>query len=230
MSPYLHGDNATIQGGLTAIYILMTPNLTLDLCGGRTVSRGGVTFERYDSLKECGEKRNIPYRVLLEASKQHAPGIKANNSVHWEEIQPYLSQHYTELLTASLTHSMGDEGEREVLELRKLRGEVIKLENYNKSKSKDYISRKLVLRTVNTLYGNVFAQLSRYLEHEMPAKCEGMSAQQLKQYNKEFLVRLLSSIKHQETIWKDAGDVETEDKPEANTPNANASQDTSGNL
>ena len=187
------------------------PNLTLENCGARTVTKKGVICERYDSLEEISERRHIPKSVLKLASRKRAPGIKGNNSIHWEEIQPYLAENYVQLLAESLRAQDEPTDETAKLETRKLKAEVIKLENFNKAKSKDWISRKTVLRTIHRHYGNLFAQLSRYLVDEQPTKCEGMAANDIKQINKDYLVSLFSQLKHQEDVWTKAEDVQDDD-------------------
>ena len=182
----------------------------------------------YKSCKECSEARYIDIRVLI-ASKHilpKPPGIQANGSIYWHHYQPWLIDHYSELVDNSDT-------QREKLELRKLKGEVVKLENYNRTRSKDFISRKLVLKTVGNIYANVFAQLARYLLEESPSKNEGMSANQLKAANKEFLVSLFSSLKLQENIWQDAkdlGEEVTEEKPDSLLINNENENDTTRDI
>jgi len=185
-------------------------------CGGRLVGSGDNPKEWYNSLGECSKDRQIPFEILSRA-RAIAPtphdGFTKNGRIFWQELQPMLEERYDEF-AAQLPK---EDREREILELKKLKEEVIKLTNFNKTKSKDFISRKLVLKTINSLYGNVFTQLSRYLEFEMPSKCDGMSSVQLKQYNKDFLIRLLSGLKNQEKIWREADDMSVEDpevKPE----------------
>jgi hypothetical protein len=195
---------------------IQTPNLTLDNCGGKTVKRNGADCEWFKSLKQCSTLRNIPVKVLHLARTANAPGITVEGRIYWSELQPYLTDNFTRLLAESLPRQ-NEDNDRDKWELSKLKEEVVKLRNYNRTKSKDYISRKLVLKTVNTLYGNVFAQFQRYLEMEMPGKCDGMSANQLKAYNKDFLVRLFSSLKHQERIWNNADDIKEDVVESVNT-------------
>ena len=182
----------------------------------------------YKSCKDCAEQRYIPIAVLI-ASRHiipKPPGQKANGSIAWHEFQPWIIEHYSELVDNHDT-------QLEKLELRKLKGEVVKLENYNRTRSKDFISRKLVLKTVGNIYANVFAQLSRYLLEESPSKNEGMSANQLKAANKEFLVSLFSSLKLQENIWQDAkdlGEEVTEEKPDSLLINNENENDTTRDI
>lgn len=201
------------------------PNLTLDRCGGVMVGQNDPR-ERYNGLDHCSKERNIPVAVLkLCKASDTVPhhGFCRNGKVIWQDLQPYLSEHYHEYLAATL---VVPDDEREKLELRKLAAEVTKLENYNKTKSKDFISRKLVLKTVNSLYANVFSQLSRYLLQEMPAKCDGMTANQLKAYNKEYLSRLLSGLKNMESVWGHADDIKEEDSAPVGQPQAEATDAT----
>lgn len=172
----------------------------------------------YLSCKECATARNIDIEVLLaaRATKPLPPGMHESGRIKWHEFQPWFVEHYRELAATT-----GDE--REKLELRKLKAEVVKLENFNKTRSKDFISRKLVLKTVLTLYGQLFSQLTRYLEQEQPSRCEGMTALQLKTANKDYLSTLFSSLKNQSELWKDCQDLgeeaDEESKPtETSTP------------
>lgn len=186
-----------------------TPNLTLDLCGGKVATRDGVAKERYKSLEECAAKRHIPTKVL-SAAKNSEPlphhGFQTNCHIKWDELQPWLSANYTTFLSNTLSP---DNDEIAALEKRKLTAEVVKLENFNKERSRDYISRKLVLKTMHTLYGNLFAHYQRYLEQEQPQQCAGMTPLQLKQHNREFMIREFASLKNQENLWAACADIST---------------------
>ena len=175
----------------------IAPNLTLDYCGGKNVNGDNGPYEWYVSLLECSEKRNIPFKVLLYTKKQQKVphnGFVRNGCIKWNELQPYLKEHYFEFLASCPKDT--DEESREVLELRKLKAEVVKLENFNKSRSKDFVSRRLVLKTINEMVMNTSAVLRRWLEQEQPFKCEGMSALKLQQMNKDILIQLFTDMKN----------------------------------
>jgi hypothetical protein len=188
-----------------------TPNLTLELCGGLNVGSVNEPKERYRSLEECADKRHLSAKVLSEAKRSEPVphhGFQSNGQIQWESCQPFLLEHWKPRFEEV---ALGEITEKEKWQLEKLKEEVIKLRNHNRTKSKDFISRKLVLTNVNTLYGNLFSQLSRYLLDEMPAKCNGMNAVQLKEKNSEFINRLFSQLKYQSEAWERAEDIQEDE-------------------
>lgn len=117
------------------------PNLTTDLVGG-TLAKGNL--QRYASLTECSEARSIPLGVLSLAKRKNAPGFKANGGIYWDELQPFLAQNFTTLLTGSTPVSEEENNrlavKREKLELEKLAEEVKKLRNLNRKSDSEYIN------------------------------------------------------------------------------------------
>lgn len=202
------------------------PNLSTDFCGGIDTSTG----ETYDSQKECSAKRHIPEEILKLARKNISTedrkqfGLLTNGSIKWLLFQPWLSAHYSELqetLRVKKAEEFGD-GRREKLELEKLKEQVTELRNRNKANNDTYIDRRITINTLKRIYGVLFANLSRYLEFEQPAKCDGMTANQLKAANVEFRNRLFNDLKNQLGRWEnkeDLSETKSEDKPDGQIPN-----------
>lgn len=174
-----------------------SPDLTLNLCGGKVTVREGQSKERYKSLAECSNKRNIPLQILSSAKAAEAiphHGFKDNGSIHWDELQQWLADDYTLFVGETLTPA---NDKREELELRKLMADVIKAENFNKAKSKEFIRRKEYTRGFNTVVGNILNTFARYLIQEQPQQCNGMNANQILANNKPILNRMYAEWKNQ---------------------------------
>lgn len=190
------------------------PNLSLEHVGGR-VNRWNECI--YATQGQLSEARNIPLCVLKAAKRKSAPGfVQDKTIVNWAKLQPWLMEHYqecsSEIEPERTEEPKGDKRDR--LELKKLEQEVKKLENFNRSKSADFISRKLVISTHKRIASEWTSLVSRYLIHEQPSKCSGMEEIALREANQEFITKASAILSTPLNEWEQAKDLETEERPE----------------
>lgn len=188
------------------------PNLTLEPSGGKLIKKGTQLLERYSSPLECSMKRNIPRKVLLLAAKENPPGIKSNGSIFWEIFQPWLADNYNRLF--EIAKEKYEETSSTLLQEEKLKQEIIKLKNYNRSRSPAYIQRKLVFDTINRIKTKWTDLLRQKLENEFPARCNGMNPQELKEVGKNLCDELLRQFATPISQWANAPDIPEEDEEE----------------
>src|SRR4051812_29222242 len=101
----------------------------------------------YTSLDQCSEAMGIPLDVLRYASKhpdavKNVNGIKYSNRINGDKLKQWIDDNKETIDIAIQDKSLANGISLDDLEkIEKIR----KLRNFNKSKDKSFISRKLVL-------------------------------------------------------------------------------------
>lgn len=176
------------------------PNLSLEPCGGKQVNGQAGTYERYKSLSELAEARNIPKAILLKANKENPPGIGSNNSIAWNLFQPWLSQNYDRLYRATFED---DESEADIdaqLKREKMREEIRRLRIDNGQFEKKILNAALaVARDVTTKWGELIRQK---LEYELPVKLGGATELERREAGRKFADELLLKLATPVSQWE----------------------------
>lgn len=184
--------------------IVNTPNLSLEPCGGLIVSKNGQKLERYKSFKRLSAARGISLPILRIAASEQPPGLGPDGGIKWELFQPWLVQNYNRLALAvqdkEKSNSDGDSEDK--LRLEKLKEEIIKLRYENLGKNKEYVSRKLVIQTVQRIRDQVASYLRQKLENEMPPKCKNATELELKAFGKSLVDEIFAKLSKPVSTWK----------------------------
>jgi hypothetical protein len=163
------------------------------------------------NVKALAAWKNIPSKLLYLAKSEGAPGFRSNGNVHWTELEPWFNEN-RERLQAAIQEEVEESTEvspqREKLELAKLKEEVRKLQNYNRAKDEDFISRKMVLAANTALSTAITTELRRVFEQEQPIKTQNLPAEKILEINKEYLNKLFSKLQKPLHEWSKADDLE----------------------
>jgi hypothetical protein len=179
-------------------------DLTLNPCGGVQVHVKGCTYERYSSLDNLATARGIDKKVLLRASKENPPGLKANRSIHWEQFQPWLVQNFDRLFRETYERKEPEEDLDSELEREKLREEIRALRLKNGEAEKKIINQFLgVASDIRNKWGELIRQK---LEYEFPVKCKGMTELELREVGRKFADELLRNLSTPVSQWERKSD------------------------
>jgi hypothetical protein len=192
----------------------LKPNLSLTPCGGVVTRQGN---ERYTSLYQVGEWRNIPRKILLLARRENPPGLMSSGNIQSEKFLPWLQANYTrleELAKDRDKKKKPNQEEIDTLQEQKLKEEILKLKNFNKSKSDAFISRKLVFETINKIKASWTDTLRQKLEYELPAKCQNLSQLELKEVMTKLCDELLYKFSTPISQWSNETKEVEEDEEE----------------
>ena len=200
-----------------------TPNLSLDPAGGRLVGIAGQLRERYGGMKLLSEKRNIPLNILKIAKSENAPGMPSNGEIRAEYFLPWLKDNYSRL--EAIIQDREKRGDHNHLQEQKLKEEIVKLRNYNRSHSDAFISRKLVFETIDMIRNKWTEYLRQKLEYELPSKCGGMSVIELREVMTKVCDDLLLQFSKPLSKWTEVRESDEEDEEELNEDNETKSKE-----
>lgn len=164
----------------------------------------------YTSIDQCSAATGISPEIIRYAIKHpdaitNVNGCKYSNRLHGEKLQKWVADNRETIDIAIHDKSLANGVSLHDLEkIEKIR----KLRNFNKSKDKAFISRKLVLDTLESITARLTDTLRQKFEYELPAKTAGLSEVEIKQINKKALDELLGNFKRAYIDWRTAEDVE----------------------
>lgn len=190
---------------------MIYPNLTLAPLKAR-LNKGQELL--YDNQSACALDRSIPKEILGLAKTKLAPGFSSTKTIiNWSSLQPYLFTHYDELkkelddAKAAKEKDSSLDTRREKLELAKLKEQVIQLQNINKAKDADFISRRLVVSTLQKIITDYTTEIRRIYENEQPVKTQNLSADKIIGINKGYNDQLFNKLSRPLTEWNTAKDI-----------------------
>ncbi len=164
----------------------------------------------YTSQAQCSEVTGTPIEIIRYAAKHpdsvgNKNGAKYANRINWDKLSAWIEENKETIEIAIQDKSLADGVTLHDLEkIEKIR----KLKNFNRSKDKAFINRKLVLQTVESVTARLTDALRQKFEFETPPKCAGGSEIEIKKINKKVLDELLGNFARAFVDWKTASDVQ----------------------